>query len=158
MSIPYFDAVGPVTLRFRAMPETETKAKYLDMPGAKSLIYNVTTLLQGGDTIHIAEGEVDCMTLEQMGLNAIGISGATKWAPHWKQLLNGYSKIVVLCDNDEAGLEMGKALKQRMPNTFVQLKPAPEGHDVNSACLALGRDALLDYWNLNSEEENDDED
>ena len=65
---------------------------------------------------------------------------------------------MVLCDNDEAGLEMGKALKQRMPNTFVQLKPAPEGHDVNSACLALGRDALLDYWNLNSEEENDDED
>lgn len=153
--IPYFNARGVTTLRFRGMPGREGNAKYLDMAGAKPLLYNITALLQGGNTLYVAEGELDTITATQMGLRTVGLSGAQKWQPHYRNLLTGYSRVIVLCDSDDdgVGLELGNLIKAKLPDAFVQLKPAPEGHDVNSAYVELGAQELLNHWRIDPEDD-----
>lgn len=150
IAIPYWDLTGPVKLRFRAAPWQETKAKYLDMAGNKPCMYNITAIAKGGSEITITEGEIDCITANQMGLNSVALSGAQAWQKHYRNLLAGFSLVRVLCDNDDSGVgvEMGERIKAELPYTHVQLLLAPEGHDVNSAYKEQGAEALLDYWNL----------
>lgn len=149
ISIPYMNERGVTAIRFRAMPGSDGP-KYLDLPGAGTWLYNVTAISHGGSTITICEGEVDTMTAHQMGLHAVGLSGVQKWKTHHRHLLEGFSHIRVLCDNDDSGvgMELGETIKKAMPNTFVELLPAPDGHDVNSAYLEGGAENLLEYWGI----------
>lgn len=147
ISIPYINERGVTAIRFRAMPGHEGP-KYLDLAGAGTWLYNVTAANNGGNTITICEGEVDTMTAHQMGLHAIGLSGVQKWKPHHRHLLEGFSHIRVLADGDAAGREMAERIKTAMSSSFVELLPAPEGHDVNSAYLEAGAEQLLDYWGI----------
>lgn len=147
ISIPYINERGVTAIRFRAMPGLDGP-KYLDLPGAGTWLYNVTAANHGGHTITVCEGEIDTMTAHQMGLHAIGLSGVQKWKPHHRHLLEGYGHIRILADGDEAGREMGERIKIAMPNAFVELLPAPEGMDVNSAYLEAGTEQLLNYWGI----------
>lgn len=150
LCIPYWDMLGPTKVRFRALPGQPGNAKYLDAPGASPRMYNVTAIAKGGDVLHITEGEIDCITANQMGLNSVALPGVQAWHKRYRNLLAGYSVVRVLCDHDDSGvgLEMGERIKSELPDIFVQLLLAPEGHDVNSAYNELGQEELLAYWNL----------
>lgn len=149
VAIPYMNERGVTALRFRAMPGIDGP-KYMDLSGAGTWVYNVTAIKHGGSTITVCEGEVDTMTAHQMGLHAVGLSGAQKWKPYHRNLLEGFSHIRVLCDNDDsgAGMELGETIKQQMSNSYVELLPAPPEHDVNSAYLEGGTEHLLNYWGI----------
>lgn len=157
--IPYLTTSGPVKLRFRALGET-TGAKYLDMPGAKTRLYNVLAIANDpiGDRLYICEGEFDTLIAQQVGLTAVGLPGATAWQPHFRQVLEGYDRVVILGDHDDkpskgSGLrpaeEMAQTVATELKNADVRPVYMPEGHDVNSAYLEGGKQNLLDWINGN---------
>lgn len=130
LAIPYLAADGSVVdVRFRAI-DADTSPKYMSRHGSKAHLFNVSALLSDGDTIHVTEGEIDCMTLTQLGVPAVGIPGATQWQKHWSRLFTDYDRVIVLCDGDQAGTDFGRKMMEKIhAATVVHL---PDGQDVNS--------------------------
>src|SRR4051812_39466457 len=60
------------SLRFRALHNVDS-FKYLGLPGVDLRLFNVRALHEAGDTIHIAEGELDAISLGAAGLPAVGV-------------------------------------------------------------------------------------
>lgn len=158
--IPYLTTRGPVKLRFRAMPGQDSTAKYLDLSGGTPRLFGVTSLANdtGGDIVYIAEGECDQMIATQIGLTAVGIPGVQSWRDHFSMLLEGYEKIRILADNDDAGqgAAMGKTIESKMPKHDIKTILMPSGFDVNSAYMDPengGKDNLLAWINGEYEED-----
>lgn len=140
LAIPYITADGSVVdIRFRAIGPDQTP-KYLSRPGSKSHLFSVSSLLADGDTIYVTEGEIDAITLNQIGLNAVGVPGAANWQEHWKRLFDDYDHVVVVCDGDQAGRDFGKKVAEKIDGaTAVYL---PDGEDVNSVYTQYGEAVL----------------
>lgn len=143
--IPYLVPNGDVMkLRFRGIPPHDGGAKYLDIAGGSPRMFNTKALAHGGRTIYITEGEVEAITLTQLGFPAVGIAGTQAWKDHFKRMLDGYSRIVVTVDNDDggAGVEFANHVTAQMEDHEVIHVKAPEGHDINSLFVAEGAEAV----------------
>lgn len=117
LSIPFlgcnWDGVEEVrSIRFRCIPELAHPGisckelghgKYLGVSGERTHTYNVRALLEAGDEIHLTEGELDAVVLNQAGFPAIGLPGATQWRSYHSRMLAGFSRVFVWADPDEAG-------------------------------------------------------
>lgn len=147
--IPYLTPSGPVKLRFRAVEPYTGKAKYLDLAGGRPRMFNTQALINPGNTLYIAEGEMDTMIAGQCGLPAVGIAGAQNWLPHFKHMLDGFSTIKVLADNDDggAGMELANKIALDLDDHGVTIIKMPTGMDVNAFYNEQGTDALLKYVN-----------
>lgn len=148
LSIPYNTPNGPVALRFRRPPHKETGPKYWQPEHSKLTIFNTPAFFASEETIAITEGEVDCMTLVQAGIPAVGIPGASAWKPHYNLLFEGYQSVVICADNDDtgAGKKFAAKIAQNVPGPEVVL--FPEGHDVNSYLSEYGRTALREFMGV----------
>lgn len=148
ISIPYITKAGPVALRFRRPPGKETGPKYWQPEGTVLTIFNTLDLFAGEDTVAITEGEMDCITLAQAGIPAVGIPGASAWKPHFRLLFEGYQSVRICADNDDtgAGRKFAAKVSQNVPGPEVVLMP--EDHDVNSYYCEFGRQALRDYMGV----------
>lgn len=146
LAIPYLLHDGTaVTMRFRCMQEhnhrEHSHGKYLSMFGDPGRVFNIGAVMSAGDEIHVTEGEFDTVILTECGLDAVGLPGATTWAPYMRRLFAGFSKVWVWADPDEAGAEMAGRLAKALPaSRQVRLT---EG-DVNDTYLSKGRDGLLE--------------
>jgi hypothetical protein len=148
LAIPY---LGPddvvLNLRFRCIEELcdhHGHGKYNDVPGGQTRLYGVDSIHRAvaafSDDIHITEGEIDRLVLEQCGLHAVGVSGATKWLPRWRRMLAGFSRAFVWGDPDDAGAKFTNTVCQSMRQARgVRLR---EG-DVNETYLQHGAEHLL---------------
>lgn len=111
LAIPYLSAAGyPLSLRFRCLAEHDHRefghGKYMGLLGDGGRLFHVPALHAAEDEVHIAEGEFDAMVLNRVGLPAIALPGATSWAPHFRRVFAGFSRVFVWGDPDEAGAEM----------------------------------------------------
>ena len=120
LSIPYLgltpDGEEQVwSIRFRCLPEILhggytckelSHGKYKGLPHEWARVYNVRAIPTAGSEIHVAEGELDAVILNQAGYPAIGLPGATQWRRHHARMLAGFSKIYVWGDPDEAGAKL----------------------------------------------------
>ena len=88
----------------------------------------------------LTEGEIDCITLNQLGVPAVGVPGAKNWKPHYRLLMEDYDRVVVLCDGDQAGREFGREVAERVDG--VELVHLPDGEDVNSLWVNRAEDLL----------------
>lgn len=143
--IPYLAPNGDVMkLRFRGLPPNDGGAKYLDIAGGTPRMFNTSALTSGGKTIYVQEGELDCITLAQLGYASVGIAGTQAWQPHFKRMLDGYSRIIVTVDNDDggAGVEFANHITAEMEDHEVIHVKMPEGHDVNSLFTSEGAEAV----------------
>lgn len=148
ISIPYNTPNGPVALRFRRPPLREHGPKYWNAHGAELSIFNTPAFFESEDTIAITEGEMDCITLVQAGIPAVGIPGASAWKSHFELLFEGYESVLICADNDDqgAGRKFASKVAQKVPGPDVRI--FPEGHDVNSYFAEFGREALRDYLGM----------
>ena len=103
------------SIRFRCLPELQhpgasckdmRHGKYHGLAHEWARVYNVRVLPVAGTEIHIAEGELDAVVLNQAGFPAIGMPGATQWRYHHARMLAGFSKVYVWGDPDEAGAKL----------------------------------------------------
>jgi DNA primase len=145
ISIPYNTPNGPVALRFRRPPQRENGPKYWQHEHSNLTIFNTPAFFDSEETIAITEGEMDCITLVQAGIPAVGIPGASAWKSHFELLFEGYSSVLICADNDDqgAGRKFAAKIAQKVPGPRVVL--LPENHDVNSYYAEFGREALRDY-------------
>jgi DNA primase len=145
LAIPYVTTSGVVDIRFRSvLPGDEPK--YKSKPGSTLRLFGVTAMSKPGSSIAVCEGEIDTITLNQCGVNAVGVPGANAWKSHWQLLFNDYDEVVVVCDGDQAGRDHGKRMAERIDNVIVV--NLPDGADVNSYYLSEGKDALLERIGL----------
>ena len=97
------------SIRFRCLERHSCKdhghGKYQTVSGEKSRLYNARAILSATDSLHVAEGELDAIVLNQCGLPAVAVPGANNWKYHYTRLMAGFSKVYVWGDPDAAGAE-----------------------------------------------------
>lgn len=142
ISVPYLTPTGFVDLRFRN-PDPEGKPKYKGLPGATLRMFNPSAILQANETIVAAEGEFDTMILNQVGLHAIGIPGASAWRKSFELAIHGFDNIIICEDGDDGGA--GKGLTGTILKGLDWAKAVRfEGTDVNDFYISEGAQALRD--------------
>lgn len=147
LSIPYVTDFGVVQMRFRCLKDHSCKeaghGKYLSVKNDHPTLYGVRSFDDATDWIGICEGEMDSITLRQIGLPAISIPGAKNWEPHWHNVFEDLSRVYVFADADEAGEGLYKNLRDKLSMPVLKVK-LPMGEDVNSTYLKYGAQAIVD--------------
>src|SRR5699024_8749280 len=143
--IPYLDKDGePLTMRFRR-PDwygSEDRAKYKSLPHDPARLYNIRAIHSAaGAEMHVTEGELDALILEQAGYPAVAIPGANNFKPHHARMLAGFTEIYLWPDGDKAGAELAATMSKYLRDSLIVLT-LPNGEDVNSLYLKGGEAAL----------------
>lgn len=139
LSIPYVTPAGVVNLKFRSMYGADPK--YLCLDNAKPLLYGVTALSSGSPVIAITEGELDALILtHQVGIPAVGCPGASTWQKHHPRCFAEFDRVLVFCDGDQPGHQLGKRISQELQS--AQVLHMPDGMDVTDVYLTEGAEGL----------------
>ncbi len=138
--LPYEDGLGRVrSVRYRPLYPSE--AKYLSVKDDKAHVFAVRAT--DNPTVYVCEGEIDAMTLWQVGLRAAGIPGATAWKDEWRWLFRNAERVVLCFDPDDAGIRAASRIWQSLSVvTDVDVVRFPPGLDVNDVYRRFGPDAL----------------
>ena len=139
LAIPYITPSGVVDIRFRSINGEDPK--YMGMPGAETTMFNTSSVFNANKYICVTEGEFDCIMMSvKTNHPTVGIPGANNWKSHYSRILDDFDMVIVLMDGDKAGAEFGKKIVREMSNT--NLIPMPDGEDVNSVFIKLGKEWL----------------
>lgn len=127
ITIPYRAAGTIVAIRGRTWPylpedfDTWTgpryqpaKAKYRTLTGDRVRLYNSDACWAAEKEIIIAEGEADCLVLEQHGYHAVGVPGATIWQDTWDDYFANIRRVYVVFDRDPTGETAAGKLVERL--------------------------------------------
>ena len=139
LSIPYLTPAGVIDIRFRSL-SNDSGPKYLSRPGASTHIYNIGALSRDNGMLVVCEGEIDTIIATQVGFIAVGLPGANNWKQFYSRVLDGWEKIMLFCDGDNAGREMAKTISRELDNIFPVFMP--DNQDVNDVFLAEGAEGL----------------
>lgn len=145
LSIPYINRAGVMALKFRCLADHACKehdcTKYLAPQGQETYIFNVAATDTASRRIHICEGELDAVVLEEaLGEPAVGIPGASMWQPHWVCHFRGFDQVIAWPDGDKAGRDLGNRLRKEIE--AVEVVSMPAGKDVTNVYLEAGTVAL----------------
>ena len=137
LAIPYITPNGVVDIRFRAINGEDPK--YMGMIGARTTMFNTQAVFAATSYICVTEGEFDCIVMSVKTKHpTVGIPGANNWKGFYSRILDDFDTVIVLADGDNAGLEFAKKISRELPN--VNIVQMPEGEDVNSTYINLGRE------------------
>lgn len=150
ISIPYMNPSGVFDIRFRRGPEQpETVPKYSSAAGSKTTIFNVEEIDDSNPYIIIGEGEFTAIMAHQIGLPAIALPGVKSFKSYHRHLFEGFTRVYLCGDGDEAGAHFNEDLAQKLRNAVPIAMPP--GEDLDSYCrkhspeatrkLILGDDA-----------------
>lgn len=137
LSIPYLVNGEPVRIRFRR-PEWLglDREKYGQPSGETLRTFNVDAIKAADDTIHVTEGEFDAMILNQIGLPAIALPGASSFRGYHGRMLAGFNRVWVWGDPDDAGQELVQKVTNRLPRSARGVKI--RGGDISEVFLECG--------------------
>lgn len=100
-------------------------AKYTQIAGGRVGIFNADVLWTATKCI-VCEGEIDCMLLTQLGYHAVSSTGgAGSWKAEWAKFFTHIREIVILYDNDAAGIEGANKVRSGMRR--AKIATLPEG-------------------------------
>jgi twinkle protein len=104
-----------------------------------------------GDELIITEGEKDCMTLGQLGMQSVSIPNGVndgRWIDNEWDWLDKFKKIYLVMDNDRAGREAAQKLSMRLGNWRCYNVILPE-KDPNNYLKKYGDKAgdIINYFN-----------
>lgn len=146
LAIPYLVKGKPVRIRFRCLAKHDCDdyghGKYGMATGERVLTYGVDSIHEAANELHVTEGEIDRLTLKQIGFHTIAFPGSGTWAPgRHGRMLAGFNRIYVWGDPDTAGAEFSTKITNRLPRSAraVQLKQG----DINETFLAEGPESLI---------------
>jgi hypothetical protein len=144
-------------LRFRN-PDTTSPTKYLMVKGQNVLLYNLRSLHDARDVVILCEGESDSWAVARADLPVVGIPGASAFGgsdSHRLRLFQGFERVILLQDPDEAGAGLTRELESI---EGLEVKTFPAGtKDASEYLIAHGPDALREYvLKQDAEEEEDD--
>lgn len=138
--ITYFNQHGKIMF-YKCRSKYSKKFWYYPK-GKKLAIYNYWNLPNYKDYVVICEGEIDCLTLLQSGINAVGSPGAGLFKKSWVKLFSHVGKIYIAFDNDIAGIEGAKKLAEEYfsyKDTYNIFIPREKGaKDINDLAVKCG--------------------
>lgn len=144
LAIPYLGKHGePLSFKFRCMKDHDHRdyghGKYMGVSGETARVFNVRAIHEADDTLHVTEGELDAVVLNQIGLPAVGIPGADGFRGHHRRMMAGFSRIYVWGDPDEAGAKLTNTVLKRMKQSKpIQLRDG----DVTETYLERGAEYM----------------
>lgn len=140
ISIPLFKLSGEFVegYKLRSLPwETTNTSRYIHYPKGIHVDcpFNSYNLDSEKKEVVICEGEFDCMLLDQYGYNAItSITGVQSFKDEYFHVLEAFSEVIILFDNDDAGKEASVKLAERLslkfPNKLISIAEIPREEDV----------------------------
>lgn len=137
ISIPYMNPAGVFDLRFRRGPgQPESAPKYYSAPGSKTTIFNVEEIDDKNQFVIIGEGEFTAIMAWQIGLPAIALPGVKSFKRYHRHLFEGFSRVYLCGDGDEAGIHFNENLAQQLRNGVPIAMP--QGEDLDSYCRKFG--------------------
>lgn len=146
LAIPYLTDRGPVHMAFRCIRDHDCKMtgcpKILRPKGWGNRLYGVQSLKVADDWIAVAEGEIDALTLQMVGIPAVGVPGAEVFKDHWPNVFEDFSRVYMYADGDKAGSDMISKWRDRIETAVISAK-MPDDEDVNSMFLKKGADFLI---------------
>lgn len=132
LSIPYLTVEREVvSIRFRTIDPDDSRPKYLQPGGSDVTIYNMPALARNHKTIIITEGEMDCLALEKLGYTAIGMPGANSWKSHYARAIDGFQRVIVAGDPDEAGQKFNETIM----SSIRRATPMHMKKDINDTAM-----------------------
>ncbi len=132
---PFFKGADLVACKWRSITEKETRAT---SEGQKPVLFGWQSIGTERE-ITICEGEIDAMSLHQMGIPALSVPfgcNNLEWIEHEWEDLENFAVIYVCMDTDKPGTEAAKKIIARLGAhrcRFVSL-PAKDANE----CLQLG--------------------
>jgi DNA primase len=143
LAIPSIGANGVYQIKFRCMDNHSCKdlghSKYLT-DAVDNRLYNLRAVAVDTSRICISEGEIDAITLEQIGHPAVACPGSNTWRRHHARIFAGFEEVYIFGDGDKAGRDFAKSLSLAIPRAVrVAL---PDNEDVNSLYVKSGADAI----------------
>lgn len=132
VTIPYFVAGNCVGIRGRAYPYDKNgdRPKYKTCGGTKSRLFNSDATWQV-DEIVICEGEFDALSMQQIGVPAVGVPGARNWQESWDGYVDHMRQLWIVFDPDKTGQEGAKKLKDRFGARVKEVRLDNEGRPVD---------------------------
>jgi DNA-binding transcriptional ArsR family regulator len=149
IAIPYRNANGDLhTIQYRL---TKEKVNGVDRfkwrTGDTRILYGLWRLPEWGDadTLYLCEGTSDTWTLWHADLPALGIPSASTWREEWWREVEGFERIVLIADADDAGAGLAQKLAETCPDSLrerVHVLRLPDGiKDANELWQQLDADA-----------------
>jgi DNA primase len=158
LAIPYLSVDGHVVaIKFRNLGEG---IRYGQPTGQKARLFNVSAFERADDYIVVTEGEIDAISLDSLGIPAVGVTGINSFKPHHARLFEGFARVIVFKDDDvpkpvpgrknEDGSPVMRIASDELVATLreyelpVSVVKAPGGKDVNDALVAGLGDELVE--------------
>lgn len=115
VAIPHFKQGELINIKYRFLNPKDIR--YTSEPNAEQWVFHDDGFIVGKEkeAVFIAEGELDCISLWQMGVkNVISPgSGANSFGP-WIEVLDTIKQVWIAYDNDEPGQAAAKELAERV--------------------------------------------
>lgn len=133
-----------INIKFR-----DSQKNFKLVSGAELIFYGLNNI-KNIDRCYIVEGEIDCMSLHEIGLsNVCSVpNGASKGNQKLEYLDNCWEyfknkKQIILCtDNDDAGMQLRNELARRFGNYKCKYVDFGEFKDANEVLVSKGKDYL----------------
>jgi len=134
IEIPYRNADGDLhTIQYRfTLEKVNGVARFKWRSGDTRILYGLWRLPEWGDadTLYLCEGTSDTWTLWHADLPALGIPNATTWKSEWWREVEGFERIVLIADADDAGAGLAQKLAETCPDSLrerVHVLRLPDG-------------------------------
>jgi len=110
LAIPYFKDGQPILIKYRNLNPKATNRFRREPKGAPSILFNDDALNDEVSQVYITEGEIDAISLSQLGFNPVVSipTGAGTFDKNWRRRLEKFDRIMLCYDSDEPG-ELGAA-------------------------------------------------
>lgn len=140
LTIPYLSPAGPWNVKYRCIQSHNCKdaghGKYLYDAGAGVHLYNAPALL-AAETVVVVEGEIDAISVNQLGISAVAYPGTAMWKanPHWRWCFDSLVEVIVVADGDQQGRKAAADVADSLRNSVsadVRVVDLPDGQDSNS--------------------------
>lgn len=156
LTIPYLTPAGPWQIKYRCVTDHDCKdhghGKYSYDTGSAIHLFNAQALVTA-DTVVVVEGELDAISVSQLGLTAVAYPGIAMWKanPHWRWCFDSLQQVVVVSDGDKPGREAAAHVASSLRSTVdadVRLVDLPDGEDSNSYINQHGETPYLERLDL----------
>ncbi len=129
--IPYPNLSGTWYERRRKWIGDDSKPKYLSPKHADPHLYNPLGLGPNAEVVWITEGEIDALSLIEIGRPAVGTQGTQTYDGRWS-LLYEHAEVVLAFDADDAGDDFRRKVAGFFDQRNLHHFKPPEDEDLNS--------------------------
>ena len=147
IAFPYVRYETITGYKLRKPIKNPGQPKMTSIPGSKPYLFNSHTI-NSRDELIICEGEFDCMAIYECGFkNVVSVgAGANSLASlieQSKEFISSFDYIIVVSDNDDAGMNMDKLLVDEFKEKVKLIdKTLYSKNDINEELVLNGKEAV----------------